>query len=72
VTFAKGQLVAVTGIDPNVIRRIARVVEDRGSALVLVETDDEIEGEAAIEYDFATPDPDIFEIARERLRPILE
>jgi hypothetical protein len=69
--WRKGQLVAVTGIDRTVIRRIARVLEDRGFT-VLVETDDEIEGDAAIEFDFATPDPDIFEVPVERLRPIIE
>lgn len=66
-----GTLVAVTGVDPNVVRRIARVVEDRGTE-VEVETDSEIEGDAAVEYDFATPEQETLVVAPGRLREIRE
>jgi hypothetical protein len=72
MTFKPGALVAVTGIDRNVIRRIARVTADNGGPTVTVETDDELESQAAIEFDFATPDPDILEVPRDRLRSIIE
>jgi hypothetical protein len=55
------------------VRRIARVVEDKGAPwLVTVETDDEIEGEAAIEYDFATPEHEVLQVDVDNLLPILE
>lgn len=70
--FAPGTLVAVMGaVNLAQVRRIARVVEDRG-AFVLVQTDDELESEAAIEYDFATPEPMEMEVSRDRLRRIVE
>lgn len=70
--FKPGQLVAVTGLNSVVIMRIGRVIVDNGGPTVTVETDDEIEGDAAIEYDFPTPDPDILDVPRDRLRPIIE
>lgn len=66
-----GTLVVVTGIDPNRIMRIARVVEDRGKT-VLVQTDDEIEGDAAVEYDFDTPESKEMEVDPARLRQVVE
>jgi hypothetical protein len=71
--FKKGQLVAVMGgAGTDQIRRIARVVFDDGGPIVLVETDSRIEGEAAVEYDFPTPEPAALEVDRMRLRPIVE
>lgn len=66
-----GTLVAVTGVDPNTVRRIARVVVDQG-ATVTVETDNVIEGDAAVEHDFPTPEPATLDVPRERLRLIQE
>lgn len=68
--YPAGALVAITGVDPAVIRRICRVVEDRG-ATILVESDSEIEGDAAVEYDFPTPEPCSMEVPRSRVRPIV-
>src|SRR6185295_9586893 len=69
--FAPGTLVALTGIgDPGSVKRIARVVEDKGRTVV-IETDAEIEGDAAIEFDFPTPDQETFEVAPDRLMRIL-
>jgi hypothetical protein len=66
-----GTLVAVTGIDPNTIKRIARVIEDKGKTVV-VETDEQLESEAAIEYDFDTPEQETLEVTPDRLRAIIE
>lgn len=71
--FRKRQLVAVMGgADGKSVRRIARVVYDDGGPKILVETDSELEGEAAVEYDFETPEPDSFEVDRYLLWPVLE
>jgi hypothetical protein len=67
-----GTLVAVTGIDRNKIRRIARVQHDSGKGPITVQTDETLEGEAAIEYDFATPESEVMQVEFERLRPIIE
>lgn len=67
-----GTLMAYTGIDPEIIKRIVRVVEDSGTGLVLVQSDEQIEGEAAIEHDFPTPDPVKMRVEVNRLRPIIE
>lgn len=71
--FVKGQLVAVMGgASGQAIRRIARVVQDTGADDVLVETDSVLEGEAAVEYDFETPEPASLIVHRDRLRIIQE
>lgn len=71
--FERGQLVAVMGgADGTSVRRIARVVLDDGGETVTVETDSKIEGEAAEEYDFPTPEPTSLDVDRHSLRPITE
>jgi hypothetical protein len=55
--FKPGDLVAVvSAIDRSVVRRIARVVQVNGNT-VTVESDSQVEGDAAVEYDFDTPPP---------------
>jgi hypothetical protein len=73
VTFKKGALVAVMGgTDGQAVRRICRVVLDLGGSKVLVETDSQVEGDAALEYDFSTPPPESLEVERSLLRPVIE
>lgn len=69
--YPAGTLVAVTGIDPNVIRMIGRVVVDRGDE-IKVESDVDIESDAAIEYDFPTPEQRCYVVRPERVRLIVE
>jgi hypothetical protein len=66
-----GTLMAWTGEYAHVIRRIVRVVQDYGDT-VLIESDSHIEGEAAVEYDFPTPEPLSITVPKSRLRPIVE
>jgi hypothetical protein len=66
-----GTLVAVTsGVDETRVRRIARVLYETGD-IVTVETDDVIEHEAAVEFDFPTPNPAILDVHRSCLRLIM-
>jgi hypothetical protein len=71
MAWDKGALVAVmSAVDPDRVVRICRVVEDRGD-VVIVDSDEELEGEAAIEHDFPTPDSiQDWEVAATRLRKI--
>jgi hypothetical protein len=66
-----GSLVAVWGLRPGTIIMIGRVVEDHGTTLT-VESDEIVEGEAAIEYDFHTLPHRTMTVERTRVVPIKE
>ena len=72
MAWLPGTLVAVIGgTDNDQVRRICRVVSDLG-ATVLVESDSKLEGDAAVEYDFPTPEPCTMEVDTRVLREIKE
>jgi hypothetical protein len=72
MSYTVGSLFALMGgAEGKSIRRIVRVVEDRGKT-VLVRSDEELENEAAVEYDFDTLKPWEGEVKPSELKPIVE
>lgn len=66
-----GTLIAVLGPSPDTMELIGRVVVDRGPVLV-VESDEDIEWEAAIEYDFPTLPHRIISVSQDRVRVLVK
>jgi hypothetical protein len=67
-----GMLFAVMGGTANdQVRRIVRIVEVRG-AKALVQSDQELENDAAVEHDFPILDPAEFEVEIHQLRRVQE
>lgn len=72
MSYTVGSLFALMGgAEGKFIRRIVRVVEDRGKT-VLVRSDEELENEAAVEYDFDTLEPWEGEVTPSELKLIVE
>jgi hypothetical protein len=66
-----GALVAVRGNESGQIIMIGRIIEDHGDTLT-VQSDEEIEGDAAVEYDFHTLPSRTLKVERNRVLLITE